>query len=500
MKFPDVPTFRGFQAPGRFEADIRDIPVIQGEIPDDLSGSFYRAGPDPFFPPLSGNDIPLNGDGMVTKFRFGEGRVDFKCRYVRTPKFVVEREAGRALFGAYRNPFTDDPSVCGISRGTANTNVLWHGGRMFALKEDSHPVEIDPLTLETLGSWDYAGALTSLTATAHPKVDPESGTLVFFGYAARGETTPDIAYYEADASGRIVHEVWLRAPYSGMVHDFAVTKNHIVFPVVPLVSDLQRLKDGFPHFAWDPSLPMYLGVLPRRVPGAKVRWFQGSARFASHTMNAFEENGRIHVDMSVGDSVVFPFFPEINGNRFDPEAATPFVSRWTLDLNAPTDDFSQTRLSDIPGEFPRIDERFATTDYRFGFASMQAPRVDEAMPGSASGMRFTLIGRVDHRTGETTYHDVGQNSATQEAIFVPRAGSVDEGDGYVMSLVNRYDEMRSDLLLLDAQDVAGEPVATVALPIRLRNGLHGTWVDAAELAAYSPDRNPILFADESRTR
>jgi carotenoid cleavage dioxygenase-like enzyme len=239
-------------------------------------------------------------------------------------------------------------------------------------------------------------------------------------------------------------------------------------------------------------------VLPRRDPNAQVRWFQGSARFASHTMNAFEENGRIHVDMSVGDSVVFPFFPEINGNPFDPDAATPYVSRWTLDLAAPTDDFSLTRLSDIPGEFPRIDERFAMTDYRYGYVSMQSPTVGE-MPGSFSGMRFNLIGRVDHRTGETSYHDVGDSSVTQEAVFVPRTGSVSEGDGYLMALVNRYDEMRSDLLILDASDVTGEPVATLALPLRLRNGLHGTWVDAEDLRRYEPARDPIVFAGEARS-
>ena len=496
MKFPDVPTFRGFQAPSRFEADLRDVLVVQGEVPRDLNGGFYRVGPDPFYPPLAGNDIPLNGDGMVTRFRFEDGRVDFRCRYVRTPKYVVEREAGRGLYGAYRNPFTDDPAVCGISRGTANTNVIWHSGRMFALKEDSHPVEINPITLETLGSWDYAGNLHSLTSTAHPKVDPTSGTLVFFGYAARGEATPDIAYYEADATGQIVHEAWLRAPYSGMVHDFAVTANHIVFPVVPLVSDLQRLKNGYPHFAWDPSLPMYLGVLARRTPGAAVRWFQGSARFASHTMNAFEEGARIHVDMSVGDSVVFPFFPEINGNAFDPDAAVPYVSRWTIDLDASSDDFTQTRLSEVPGEFPRIDDRFAMTSYQYGFASMVGP-ADEAMPGSMSGMRFNLIGRVDHRTGETDVFNVGANSATQEPVFVPRTGSTEEGDGYVMALVNRYEEMRSDLVILDARNVAGEPIATLALPFRLRNGLHGTWVDAESLRVYEPQRVPITFPDDT---
>ncbi|WNZ06289.1 carotenoid oxygenase family protein [Streptomyces sp. 11x1] len=482
MKFPDVPTFRGFQAPGRFEADIRDLEVVQGEVPADLDGAFYRVGPDPQFPPLLGDDIFLNGDGMVSMFRFEDGRVDFTCRWVRTPKFLAEREAGRSLFGAYRNPFTDDPGVRGISRGTANTNLLWHAGRMLALKEDSHPVEIDPLTLGTIGPWDYGGALRSATATAHPKVDAETGTLVFFGYAARGETTPDIAYYEADAHGAIVFERWLTAPYASMVHDFAVTENHVVFPVVPLVSDLQRLKGGLPHFAWDPSKPVCLGVLPRRDPAAEVRWFVGDPRFASHTMNAFEEDGRIHIDMSVGDSVVFPFFPEINGAPFDPEAATPYMSRWTLDLRRPTDDFTQTRLSDVPGEFPRINERRAIRSYRYGYMSMQSGVPDPTMPSSASGMRFDLIGRVDLVTGTTTTHYVGDTSATQEPLFVPRRGATGEGEGYVMALVNRYADMRSDLLILDAENVDGAPLATVRLPLRLRNGLHGTWVDGEDLA------------------
>jgi carotenoid cleavage dioxygenase-like enzyme len=82
---------------------------------------------------------------------------------------------------------------------------------------------------------------------------------------------------------------------------------------------------------------------------------------------------------------------------------------------------------------------------------------------------------------------------------VPRTGSVAEGDGYLMALVNRYDEMRSDLLILDAADIAGEPIATLALPLRLRNGLHGTWVDADQLRTYEPPRDPIVFADEARS-
>jgi carotenoid cleavage dioxygenase len=102
-------------------------------------GTFYRVGADPAWPPLA--------DGMVAMFRFGNGFCDFRSRYVRTPRFVAERAARRSLFGAYRNPFSDDLSVAGLSRGLANTNVYWHGGRLLASKEDSplpfhyrHPV------------------------------------------------------------------------------------------------------------------------------------------------------------------------------------------------------------------------------------------------------------------------------------------------------------------------------------------------------------------------
>ena len=144
MKFPDTPSFTGFFAPSGVEAEVRNLPVVAGVIPADLDGSFYRVAPDPQYPPLAGNDIWFNGDGMVTRFRFKDGEVSLQQRWARTDKFRLEREAGHALFGAYRNPRTDDGSVKGQVRGTANTNVVVHAGKLLALKEDSPPVWMDP--------------------------------------------------------------------------------------------------------------------------------------------------------------------------------------------------------------------------------------------------------------------------------------------------------------------------------------------------------------------
>ena len=153
VRFPDEPGFQGRFAPVRLEGDIRGVEVTQGEIPASLRGTFYRVGADPAWPPFVDRDFYFNADGMVAMFRFENGYCDFRSRYVRTPRFEAERAARRSLFGAYRNPFTDDPSVAGLSRGLANTNVYWHGGRLLASKEDSAPVQIDPDTLDTVGEF-----------------------------------------------------------------------------------------------------------------------------------------------------------------------------------------------------------------------------------------------------------------------------------------------------------------------------------------------------------
>jgi carotenoid cleavage dioxygenase-like enzyme len=123
-KFPNSPSFTGPFAPIRIEADVEDL-MVEGDVPEDLDGAFYRVQPDPKFPPRLGDDIAFNGDGMIAMFRFRNGRVDLKQRWVQTDKWRLEKAAGKALFGAYRNPIGDDPSVQGRYRGTANTARPW---------------------------------------------------------------------------------------------------------------------------------------------------------------------------------------------------------------------------------------------------------------------------------------------------------------------------------------------------------------------------------------
>lgn len=486
MKFPATPNFTGFFAPSGVEAEVQSLPVIDGRVPPELDGSFYRVAPDPQFPPIAGDDIWFNGDGMVTRFRFKDGEVSLKQKWVRTEKFQREREAGRALFGAYRNPLTDDESVTGEVRGTANTNVVVHAGKLLALKEDSPPVLMDPETLETLDpNYTFSGKMTSQTFTAHPKIDPRTGEMLAFGYAAKGLCTRDMVFYVIDPTGEIRREVWFEIPYYCMMHDFGFTEDYVVFHVVPIVGSWERLEAGLPHFGFDRGRPVHLGILPRSGAAEEIRWFSAPTCFASHVMNAHNEGTQVHFDVPMASGNMFPFFPDVEGLPFEPESAVARMTRWSVDMLANDDEIKMTPIADLVGEFPRIDDRFAGQRNRHGWQLVQDLSKPVDLPGgrSASGMMMNTLGRIDLETGQTETYWVGPTSSLQEPAFIPRPGSTDEGDGYVIAIENRLAEMTSRLLLFDALKLADGPIATVGLPFRIRQGLHGNWASADAIAA-----------------
>lgn len=473
--FPDEFVYTGFMAPCRFEGEIYELEVI-GDVPAQLDGVFYRVGPDPAFPAKAGKDIGFNGDGMVTTFTFKDGHVDFKSRYAMTDKLKLERAARRALFGAYRNPFTDDPSVQGQIRGTANTGIVLHGGRLLALKEDSPPLEMDPVTLETVGYCTFASKLTAKTFSAHPKIDPRTGEMFSLCFAAKGEATRDMAYYVIGPDGDIKHEVWLEAPYSAMMHEFVIGDDYVAFPITPVTSDIERLKAGDIHYRFDPSKPSYIGVLPRYGKAEDIRWFEGPTRFAQHYRNGFNDGRKIYLDAPVAEGNAFPFFPDINGEPFDEEKSLCRLTRWMVDLDSNDSHFSERQLSPATGEFPFLDERYCGQDYRYHFMMVQTPGKAFA---KGQKMIFNTLARIDVKSGETVYYTGPENVIFQEPIFIPRHADAGEGDGYLAFVItNKEGQQLSELWLVDATDMAAGPIARVRIPLRLRPGLHGSWAPA----------------------
>lgn len=483
--FPATADFTGgLYKPARFEGEIYDLEV-DGNVPDEIDGTFFQVAPDPQYPPMLGDDIFFNGDGAITAFTFKNGHVDFKRRYVMTERLKAQRAARASLHGIYRNRYTNDPSVRELNNSTANTNVVVHGGKLLALKEDSAPYALDPVTMETIGLWDFNGQLTSATFTAHPKIDPANGDLLCFGYEARGEATPDIVYYEIDASGRKKRETWIVAPYAAMIHDFAVTENYVIFPLMPLTSDLDRMKNGGRHFEWQPGLDQLFGVLRRDGDGRDVRWFKAPNGFQGHTLNAFDDRGRIFIDMPITSGNIFYFFPQADGTVPPPETLASNMMRLTIDMNSTANGLDMTPLTQFPCEFPRSDDRYMGRHYSHGFVIAMDPSkpFNEAQIGPRPFQFFNQLAHINVSTGRIKTWFADEQSCFQEPIFVPKCADAAEGEGYVIALRNRLLEQATDLLILDAQHLDAGPIATVKLPIRLRMSLHGNWVPSSALRA-----------------
>ncbi len=475
--FPQTMDFAGFNAPSRIECDVFDL-VVEGEIPQEINGAWYRSIPDPQFPPKPGWDTFLSGDGMVSLLRIEDGHADFKMRYVMTERLKRDRKARRSLHGLYRNPYTDEPGFFGESRTASNTTPIFHAGRILAAKEDDRPYQIDPVTLETIGPWDFDGLLKSQTMSAHCRVDPQTGELFFFGYEAGGLATRDVAFGIADASGKLVHEEWFEAPFVSLMHDFQVTRDHIIFPLQPISADLERIKAGGAHWVWEPEHGSQVGIMPRGGSVKDLRWFKGPPKCFFHFLNAFSEGDKVHMDVCASNMVVFPFMQEASGVTMRPEDRVGAVERWTFDLSRNEDSWEVTPLGP-GGDMPRVADKDAMNDYEIGYWQTYDPRNGPPMISGPVGAGFNTVLRVNVKTGAIKSLSLGPKVTVQEHIHIP--SSKPGHEGYLAFVADLHDENLSEAVIVEAEHLDKGPICTIKLPMRLRCQVHGTWVPAEAL-------------------
>jgi carotenoid cleavage dioxygenase len=249
-----------------------------------------------------------------------------------------------------------------------------------------------------------------------------------------------------------------------MVHDFMVTENHVLFPVLPLTASLERAMTGRPAFAWEPEKGSYVGVMRRDGDVADIRWFNTEACYVFHPLNACEEGDRLYADVMRYD--VAPLFPNADGAPGQTAAAR--LVRWTFDLAAASDAIKEEPLDDLDGEFPRVDPRVETRKHRHGWYA--------ADPTFSGTIKQCAIGHLDLATGRRQVYRLPDGDLTSEPVFTPRSADAAEGDGWLTAVIWRAAENRSDLAVFEAQDVEKGPVAVAELPRRVPFGFHGNWV------------------------
>lgn len=427
---------RGNLAPVFEEVTAFDLPV-EGAIPPELNGLYARNGANP----REGHAGHwFMGDGMLHGVSLKDGKAEwYRNRWVRTPRF---------------NGAPSRPGIPDIRASTANTNVIAHAGKIMALVENALPMMMTR-DLDTVGFHDYGGKLDT-PFTAHPKICPTTGEMHFFGY---GFMPPFLTYHAVDASGALLRSIPIPTKAPTMMHDFAMTSDHVIFMDLPVVFDMPAAQRGTMPFAWNDSYGARLGILKRGAGIESLHWVEIDPCYVFHVANAFEEaDGTIVIDVA--------WYNELwrggpSATSFDKAS----LKRWRIPPGATR--AQEQLLDDKAIEFPRVNESLTGSRHNIVYS------VDTGSD-LASG-RYTSVRKYDLKSGNNTVHDFG-TGVPSEFVHIAPEGGTGEDDGWLMGFV--YDRARdaSDLVILDAQKIESKPVARIGLPARVPQGFHGNWM------------------------
>jgi carotenoid cleavage dioxygenase len=436
----------GHYAPVRTEVTSWDLKV-RGAVPGELSGTYVRNGPNPVAADPSRYHW-FSGEGMLHGVRLegGEARW-YRNRWVRSPK--VARLQGR-------DPVPADEG--GFSPGPGNTNIVSHAGSLWALTEGSLPYRLTG-EFDTVSQENFGGTLP-YGINAHPKFDPDTGSMHVMSYAF---LEPTIGYHEIDASGRLVRTELLETAKPVMVHDMAMTASWVLALDLPVVFDLDAARAGSTMpFRWDPEYVPRVGLLPRNGTAADTVWIEVEPCYVFHPMNAYDDtDGTVVVDLAR--------HPRMFAVGLDEERGAPQLVRWRLDPSSGR--CSSEVVDDRAQEFPRINDARTGLRHRYGYTAEVGI---SQMRGGAEVS--TSVIKHDLDSGVATAHDLGPGRSAGEFVFVPADGATSEDDGWLMGYVNDATTDTSELVILDATDVAADPVGVVEIPTRIPAGFHGNWV------------------------
>jgi carotenoid cleavage dioxygenase len=447
---PTNPYLVGNFAPVRDERDDAGL-AVTGAIPTELDGLLLRNGPNPILDPDPEAYHWFLGDGMLHGIELSEGRAHYRNRWVRT----------NAACEALGEPAPAGPPEVNGLPSSANTHVVAHAGRIYALVESSLPTEVCP-DLSTVGAANFDGQLTT-PFTPHPKTDPTTGELVFFGYDF---APPYLRYHVVDPGGALVRTEAIDIPGAVMIHDFGVTATRVVWLDLPVVFDVDLAGRQPFLFTWRPEHGARVGVMPRTGGNADVIWIDLDPCYVYHVLNAYDAAD----DNVVIDVVRYPdmFATEAYGIG---ASVPPRLDRWTIDPSART--VAIETVDDASQDFPRINDRYAGREHRYGYTS--EIKVGKSSADHGSLRKHDLVG------GRTERHDVGPGRAAGEPVFAAATSDKDEDHGWVLSVVYDAGRDASDVIVVDATTFEAAPVATIHLPRRVPFGFHGAWLPGASL-------------------
>ncbi|MEO0967219.1 MAG: carotenoid oxygenase family protein [Cyanobacteria bacterium J06639_18] len=467
------------------------IDEIEGEIPPELTGTLFRNGPGLL--DINGQTFqhPFDGDGMISRISFSNGKAHFSNRFVRTSAYLEEQAAGEIL---YRGVFgTQKPGGWLANafdfrlKNIANTNIIYWGGKLLALWEAADPHRLDPHTLDTLGKEHFNGVLSEGEAfAAHPRFDPSSsrdgGASCMVNFSTKPGLSTAITIFELDNKARVVRQHTHNVPGFAFIHDFAITPNYCIFfqnPVtfnpLPFTLGIRGAGECVKFQAGKPTRAVIISRNPPQTDKKNNGNYRGQqtieieSGFVFHHANAYEEGDEIIID-----SICYESLPEVEPNSDFRE--TNFESLkpgqlWRFHLNIKDNTSQKELIESCCCEFPTIHPDRVGRKNRYVYLGAVDPNVN----GNAPLQAFL---KLDRETGEKQFWSAAPKGFASEPIFVPRnpgSNTGDEDDGWLLAIIYDSAEHRSDVVILDAKDLHRGPIAKLHLKHHIPYGLHGNF-------------------------
>lgn len=454
------------------------IDDVEGQIPPELNGTLFRNGPGLL--DINGQRIhhPFDGDGMIVRVAFQNGRAHFCNRFVRTTGYLEEQQAGKIL---YRGVFGTKKPGGWLNnafdfklKNIANTNVIYWGNKLLALWEAAEPYRLDPYTLETLGQEYFDGILSEGEAFgAHPRFDPHSkldgGAPCLVNFSIKPGLSTTITIFELSPAGKVVRKHACTVPGFAFIHDFAITPNYcilfqnpVTFNPIPFVLGMRGAAECI---KFQSQRPTRIIIIPRQPKQKQIKILETYCGFVFHHANAFEQDREIIID-----SICYKSLPEVepesdfrkvNFDALDPGQI------WRFHLNLQNQTVRQQLLESRHCEFPNLHPQKVGQPYRYIYVGAAS-----ASYGSAPLQAFL---KIDLHSGKQQFWSAAPHGFVGEPVFVPRSNAQQEDDGWILALVYDGARHRSDVVILDARAFHQGPIARLHLKHHIPYGLHGNF-------------------------
>lgn len=461
------------------ETEVEDRELeVQGVLPPELAGTLHRVGP-------ARHDVHgeryrhwFDGDGMVHALALSNGRVRYQNRFVRTAGFEAEERAGRRLFPAFGTRAAGSAVARyrhRLPKNAANTNVVFHAGKLLAFWEGGRPHALDPVTLASRGEDDLGGLLSPLDAlSAHPKYDPTTAALWNFGIGYR-DGKPRLQLYETNAAGSTRRVAVVAMPFNALVHDFALTATKAVFVLAPVM--LPRVPVGLllgqrsfgESLRWRPELGTQIAIVDRQT--GETRWHTTQTMMLFHTINAWDDtSGGIVIDVcAYPDVAVLRTLSEVMDEAGVPTPARAWPERLRITAEgARMETVASARLGRTSLEFPRVAPGYLGREHTRAYG-IAWPERDEYL-----GVPTAL-----DAGGGVSAHAMPPGTFAGELVPVRKANGTSERDVWLLSFVLDARRKRTELWVLDGEDLRAPTVARVPLPHVVPFGFHGNWSASA---------------------